>query len=183
MRLLLILGLSFAFFLSSCAKKESYKFSDYFDTVASDSILTNIIINTYKVPRGVRKENKWNQEYRNLYEKQLPEFEMIYFHYDSDSQYYYYFLIRPARNVHGHKRGASGKFKLGDKGYELIDFEEIFNTPMLVETDIREKGAYLWKDLMYYKNVDRYLNNKHFIEFPDKRTRYDKELKEWVYYH
>ncbi len=163
---------------TSC-KKDKYDINNYYPQNLQDTLMTNIIINIYKVPKGVRKEDKHLVEYRHLYVKEIPKFKFVHYFIDQDSTHYFY-LIRPARNIHNHKRGVVGKYKV-DSNLNLLDFEEILNTPMLAEEEIIEKGKYLWADLMYYKHVNRYSLNKHYIEFPDERTRYDKVKKEWTY--
>jgi hypothetical protein len=164
----------------SCGKsRDVYDVNTYFDQASQDTIMANIITYIYKVPRGVRKENKHLPEYRHLYVQQIPEFEFVHYFIDLDSTHYFY-LIRPARNVHNHKRGTAGKYKIGPN-LELLHFQEILNTPMLPVEEIREKGEYLWADLMHFKHVDRYFLNKDYIEFPDDRARYDTTLKEWTY--
>jgi hypothetical protein len=167
-------------FLSSCDEtKKEHQISHYFDKSAQDTLLTNIVTFIYKVPRGVNPKNKFDIEYRKLYVDQIKNFEFLNYFIDQDSTHYFQ-LIRPARNEKGYKRGVLGKFKLGND-FNLIDFEEIANTPMLPVEEIKEKGEFLWKDLMYYKNLDRYFLNKGYIEFPDDRARYDKTKNEWTY--
>lgn len=167
-------------FLSSCNEsKKEQQIGYYFDKSTQDTLLTNIVTYIYKVPRGVNKKNKFDLEYRQLYVGQIKYFEFLNYFIDQDSIHYFH-LIRPARNEKGHKRGVLGKFKLGDN-FNLVEFEEIANTPMLPVEEIKEKGEFLWKDLMYYKNLDRYFLNKGYIEFPDDRARYDKTKNEWTY--
>src|SRR5690606_34696946 len=115
----------------------------------------------------------------HLYKKLLPEFEFVYYHIDPDSTHYFY-LIRPARNAMGYKRGVAGRYKT-DKALNLYEFSEIFNTPMLPADSVRARGKYLWADLMHYKHIERYFLNEEYIEFPNERCTYSFELKEWVY--
>lgn len=179
MRLLTILFLIGASLVACNNKSSSYDINNHFTQDEQDTLLTNIMIYIYKTPRGVRKENKFESEFRPLYASQLNEFKMLEYHIDEDSTHYFY-MLRPARNAEGHKRGVAGKYKLGPE-LELLDFEEIFNTPMLPEDSIITRGKFLWEDLMHYKHVDRYFMNKDYIEFPNDQCTYDKELKEWVY--
>ncbi|MCH7397987.1 hypothetical protein MM236_08300 [Belliella sp. DSM 107340] len=158
---------------------KKHQISHYFDKSEQDTLLTNIVTYIYKVPRGVDPKKKFDLEYRKLYVGQIQNFEFLNYFIDQDSTHYFQ-LIRPARNEKGYRRGVLGKFKLGND-FELIDFEEIANTPMLPVDEIKEKGTYLWKDLMYFKNLDRYFLNKEYVEFPDDRARYDKVKNEWTY--
>lgn len=164
----------------ACQQKESYSIDVYFSKPDQDTLMTNIITNIYKVPRGANSKDKHNLEYRSLYVSQLEQFQFVNYHIDLVDSMHYFFLIRPARNVHDHKRGVFGKYKL-EKDFKLSVFEELANTPMLAEEEILEKGSYLWEDLMYFKNLDRFFLNKAYVEFPDDRTRYDLVKKEWTY--
>lgn len=166
--------------VAACSgSKDKYSIDAYYDKETQEIILTNAIILIYKTPKGVRKEEKHNPEFRSLYKKVQHEFKWVYYYID-DQGYNYFYMVRPAKNAKGHVRGVAGKFKLADD-LSLLEFEEIFNTPMLPEEEVLSKGEYLWQDLMYYDNVDRYFLNKGFIEFPDERCRYDFEKKEWRY--
>jgi hypothetical protein len=164
---------------ANCNTENKYDISQYIHSELQDSLLTDIIIYTYKLPRGVRKENKFDPEHRHLYKKILSDFEITKYFVD-EGGFHYFLIIRPARSAHGHKRGLAGKFRLTED-FVITDFEEIFNTPMLPVETIRERTEYLWADLMHYKNVDRYYINKDYIEFPNEECKYDKVLKEWVY--
>ena len=164
----------------SCKQKDAYSIDAYFSKSDQDTLMTNIITNIYKVPRGVNPKEKHNLEYRSLYVSQLEKFQFVNYHVDPVDSLHYFFLIRPARNVHDHKRGVFGKYKL-EKDLELTMFEELANTPMMAEEEILEKGGFLWEDLMYFKNLDRFFLNKAYVEFPDDRTRYDLVKKEWTY--
>lgn len=169
----------FSFLLITCGTPDVYKISHYYKKEIQDTILTNIIVNIYKVPRGVPKVDKYNSDYRELYLNQVDKFEFLHYFIDQEEVHYFY-LIRPARNSGNLKRGVAGKYKV-DKDYNLLEFEELYNTPMLETELIKSRGEELWADLMYFKNVDRYLLNKDYIEFPGDRVKYDKTLKEWVY--
>jgi hypothetical protein len=160
-------------------KKNPYDISNYFDKSSQDTLMANVITYIYKVPKGVRKENKFNAEYRQLYVKQIEQFKWVHYYVDDNHQHFFY-LIRPARNVKGYKRGVAGSFRLNDN-LELDDFREILNTPMQPEEEIIQKSDYLWQDLMYFKHVERYLHNREFIEFPGEGCQYDFEKKEWRY--
>ena len=59
-------------------------------------------------------------------------------------------------------------------------FEEIVNTPHLDEEVVRERGRFLFRELVKEGNLDKYLTMKHYIEWPDSRLIYDKKVNEWV---
>ncbi|MCH6199758.1 hypothetical protein MMU07_09210 [Aquiflexum sp. LQ15W] len=165
----------------SCNRQQNkYDIGSYYEKEAQDTLMANIITYIYKVPRGADPKRKHDLEYRSLYVKQLESFKFIKYHIDLEDSTHFFYLIRPARNVSGFKRGVLGKFKVDDS-LNLLDFEEIANTPMISEKEILENGEYLWNDLMHFGNVDRYFLNKKYIEFPDERSRYDKNTHQWTY--
>ena len=167
--------------LGSCDTYNSkYNINGYFSQQEQDTLMTNIVTYIYKVPKGADPKRKHDIEYRKLYANQIPEFEFIYYHIEPSDSTHYFYLIRPARNAKGYKRGVLGKFKISNN-LKFKEFEEIANTPMLAENEIKEKGKFLWEDLMYYNHVNRYVENKDYIEFPDSRVRYDKASHEWTY--
>lgn len=178
---LLIFVVAFALNSTSCKnEKQKFNIGNFYSQSEQDTLMANIITHIYKVPKGADPKRKHDLEYRSLYVKQIPQFEFVYFHIEPEDSLHTFYLIRPARNEKGYKRGVLGKFKV-DQDYKLIEFEETAVTPMMPREEILEKGKYLWEDMMYYKNVDRYFLNKQFVEFPDERTQYDKFKHEWTY--
>jgi hypothetical protein len=60
------------------------------------------------------------------------------------------------------------------------DFEEIVNTPHLKDALVKERGAFLFKELIKKGNLDKYLGMKDYIEWPDSMLVYDRNINEWV---
>ncbi|TVP45830.1 MAG: hypothetical protein EA341_14825 [Mongoliibacter sp.] len=178
--ILTISVLSVLIFTSCKDQEKKFNIENFYGQSEQDTLMANIITHIYKVPRGADPKRKHDLEYRSLYVSQIPLFEFIHFHIEPEDSLHFFYLIRPARNERGYKRGVLGQFKV-DENFKLLDFKEVAVTPMLPREEILEKGDYLWKDLMYYKHVDRYYLNKEFVEFPDERTRYDKTKHEWTY--
>ena len=60
------------------------------------------------------------------------------------------------------------------------EFEEVVNTPHLDEKVLKERGKFLFTELIKTGNLDKYLPMKHYVEWPDVNLVYDKKLNEWV---
>ncbi len=144
-----------------------------------DSLLADIITYIYVKPSGADKQTRFTDEFRSYYVEQLPKFNWLW-HHESASGEHLLYLIRPARNIHGHKRGVCGKFRLDATG-KIAAFEELFNTPIMPEEEVAKKGKVLFAEVLKTGGFDKYHLNKDFIEFPDERTFYDKEILEWSY--
>jgi hypothetical protein len=166
--------------ICACEKKDKYEVSNYFSPQQQDSLLVNMVTYIGKKPKLANWQTRHEPQHEEYYRNLSKSFKFGYFHITPDSTHYYY-LVRPARSAKGNtSRGVGGKLKLGNN-FQLNDFEEVFNTPILSEQELLEVGNTLFIELINTGNVNRYLNNKNLIEWPDDRLRYDKKKKEWRY--
>ena len=170
-----IIVLAFA----GCKKAEEFKIDKYFSLQQQDSLLVNMVTYIGKKPKLADWQTRHEPQHEEYYKNLSKSFKFIYYHIADDSTHYYY-LVRPARSTKGNTRGVGGRFKLGES-FQLIDFEEIFNTPILPEQELVEVGRTLFVELITTGNIDRYLNNRSLIEWPDDRLMYDRVKKEWRY--
>lgn len=146
--------------------------------VTQDTFMADLLTYVYRKPERASRESKWNPEFRQHYVKAIPNFVLIYHH--NDGEFHYFYMLRPARNVDGHKRGMSGRFKL-DQG-KIIYYEELFNTPMIPNEKVYELGAEIFPHVAKNKGeLGPFLGDVEKIEFPDDRTFYDMEIHEWRY--
>jgi hypothetical protein len=154
-------------------------FKDQFDENIQDSILLKIITYVYKAPEGISGLERFKPEHKAHYSKEIEKFTVVDYHIKEDKRHYF-LLLRPARNIHGHKRTVGGSFLINEKN-EISDYFEIFNTPILPAKEAVEKGKEI---LAYYqKNGDlgSYYLNKEYVEFPDERCVYSTDTYEWYY--
>ncbi len=164
----------------SCGKVEDhFSVHNYFDQKRQDSLLVNIVTYIGKKPRLADYQTRHNAEHRNFYTQQAKQFRFQYYYVSADNVHYYY-LIRPARSTRGNLRGAGGKFKM--RGHlEIYDLEELFITPVLDEEELVTKGEALFREMVGSGNINKYINYKNYIEWPDERLKYDRARNEWRY--
>lgn len=157
------------------------KVSKYYSDTERDTLLTNIITYIYTKPTYATNATRFQSQFRKYYVQSLPKFSLENYFIALDSTHYF-FLIRPVGNTLKYRRGVLGKFKLKNADGSLMptDFEEIVNTPHLEEALVKERGAFLFKELIKTGNLDKYLGMKDYIEWPDARLVYDKKINEWV---
>ncbi len=170
-------------FSFSC-QSNSNKISKYFNESERDTLLTNIITYIYVKPTYASNATRFQTQFRKYYVESLPKFSLENYYIAPDSTHYF-FLIRPVGNTLKYRRGVLGKFKLKQATVaagSLIptDFEEIINTPHLEEALVKERGKFLFKELIKTGNLNKYLAMKHYIEWPDSTLVYDKKTNEWV---
>ena len=161
----------------SCQSNNN-KVSKYFSKNEQDTLLTNIITYVYIKPSYANNATRFQAQFRKYYVENLPKFSLENYFIASDSTHYF-FLIRPVGNTLKYRRGVLGKFKL-KQGLMPTEFEEIINTPHLEEATVKERGAFLFKELIKKGNLNEYLAMKHYIEWPDSTLVYDKKINEWV---
>lgn len=164
-------------FIFSC-QSNSNKVSKYFNESERDTLLTNMITYIYVKPTYANNATRFQAQFRKYYVQSLLKFSLENYYIAPDSTHYF-FLTRPVGNTLKYRRGVLGKFKL--KGSLMpTDFEEIINTPHLEEAVVKERGTFLFKELIKTGNLDKYLGMKHYIEWPDSMLVYDKKINEWV---
>lgn len=171
------------FFLFSC-RDNTNKPSKYFTESEKDTLLTNIITYIYVKPPYAENATRFQPQFRKYYVGSLPKFSFENLYQAPDSTNYF-FVIRPVGNTLKYRRGVLGKFKLKQATVATgslmpIEFEEIINTPHLEEAVVKERGAFLFQELVKNGNLNKYLAMKHYIEWPDSSLVYDKKINEWI---
>jgi hypothetical protein len=155
------------------------KVSKYYSDTERDTLLTNIITYIYTKPTYATNATRFQAQFRKYYVQSLPKFSLENYFIAPDSTHYF-FLIRPVGNTLKYRRGVVGKFRLKVGSLMPTNFEEIVNTPHLEEALVKERGAFLFKELIKTGNLSKYLGMKDYIEWPDAMLVYDKNINEWV---
>jgi hypothetical protein len=161
------------------AKKAKYDVHQWFPGDTADTLLTNMVTWIYKRPTEAINQDRSDPRFRYWYLRHTPQFTHLYHHLAADGTHWFY-LIRPARSVHGDLRGVGGRFRTNAK-LEMLDFEEVFNTPIMPRADLERTGLLLFEEMLANGNVDKYLADRSLIEWPDDRLKYDKDRREWRY--
>jgi hypothetical protein len=78
------------------------------------------------------------------------------------------------------RRGTGGKFRLDAEG-KVHQFQELFVTPQMPEIEARQKGDELFHELIQTQNINKFRENRSYIEWPDGRLRYDTTNYDWTY--
>jgi len=157
---------------------QQYRIENYFSTDQKDTLLADMVTFIGVKPKTATTQTRFESEFRPYYVAYSRQFQIIYFYVNNEADHYYY-LIRPARSLAGTTRGVGGRFRLENE--KITDFEEVFNTPVFDEDKLFEIGETLFLEMIETGDVNRYLGNKLFIEWPDDRLRYHKGLHEWRY--
>lgn len=166
------------FFLAIGCKREVQNPDNYFTQNEKAELLVQFTTFIYKLPPKATLETRSSPLFKSYYTKSASLFTWEYHQVKLDTHYFY--LIRPAGNDPKYVRGVGGKFTLKPNSLEIEHFEEIFNTPRLQREEVKEKGTFLFKQLVKTGNVNHLLEMKHYIEWPDNRLNYDRKSHSWV---
>jgi hypothetical protein len=174
----IIFGLFLISILISC-KAKKYETNVYFSQEQEDNLLTNIVTYIYTPAPQATNETKFQPQFRGFYTKALSSFILQNF-YQSNDGWNYFFLIRPVGGSPKFRRGVLGKFKLKENSVMPTEFEEVANTPHLEEEIVKERGKYLFQELIKNGNLDKQIPMKQYIEWPDEHLNYDKKTNQWI---
>lgn len=158
--------------------KEKYSVTNFYSKAQGDSILTGMITYMYTTDK-FPKADRFLPPHHGFYVSQLSHFS-IYKYYKGEDGMEYYYVIRPADNPKGYKRGVGGKLKLDDH-QRIVYFEESFVTPMYPENDLKTKGDYLFREFIKEGKIDSFSEMRSYVEWPDGQLKYDQDLHEWTY--
>jgi len=170
-----------ALFAAACTHSQ-HSIERYIKTAQErDSLLVDIITYVYVKPASATATTRFEEQYRQHYAGELPNFKIEKYYSDSDGTQWF-LLLRPARTSQGRvNRYVGGKMKLADG--HIVEFREVFVTVAGKEEEINEKALELWKEMLRYGNVDRYIDHRHYLEWPDPNTHfyYNTATHEWAY--
>lgn len=172
-----VIILLFSILVFSCSKDKN-KVETYFTDSQKDTLLTNIITYVFEPATYATQTTKFQPQFRAFYVKSLPNFK-IENYYQAQDGWNYFFLIRPV-GASEFRRGVIGRFKLKEGSLKPESFEEIINTPHLREELVKERGGFLFRELIKNGNIDKYMPMKQYIEWPDEHLQYNKVTHEWV---
>jgi hypothetical protein len=63
----------------------------------------------------------------------------------------------------------------------MVEFVEVFNTRVLPEDELWDKGLQLFEHMVANGDVENHPDRQLWVEWPDDRLKYDREKREWRY--
>lgn len=160
-----------------CAAKEQnvYDVASYFNQAQQDSLLTSIVTYIFEAPPYTRMKDRFEDKHRPFYTKAATQFSIYKYYVAADSMHYFY-VVRPGGKP-SEKRGTGGYFKL-DKHLRPKDFREVFVTPVLPESEVTGRCAFLFDEMVNHR-IAKFLPMKTYVQWPNKISYYDTVTYEW----
>lgn len=162
--------------LASC--KDKYSADKYYSKSEQDSVVADIITYIYDRPQYSNSQTKFEPRFRSYYVNSLKNIRVEKFFIAKNGIHYYY-IIRPANNTPLGLRGMGGMFKRDETG-KIESFKEVFVTPGASLPDLQKRGEELFREMIRSGNVNSFIKNPDYIEWPAKWNYYDTLQHEWL---
>ena len=132
-----------------------------------------------RAPEGLTFEERFYPPYDSVYQEEakLHMFDAYFIKGNT----HYFLISRRAPSLVNKRVATGGKFILDDN--KITEYEEVFRTWKLVPDTLAKREMILFDAFVKGESLTPYetKNSKgvEFIEFPDERTYFDKESKQW----
>jgi len=164
----------------ACGTKNNYQVSAHLTPQQQDEMMWKIIRYVGRAPEGLTVEERFYAPYDSVYQEQakLHKFDAYFIKGNT----HYFLVSRRAPSLVDKRVATGGKFVLNDEN-EITEYEEVFRTWKLVPDTLAKREMILFDALVKGGPLTPYetknSNGVEFIEFPDERTYFDKEFKQW----
>jgi hypothetical protein len=180
MKQIIFVGIFIALIAGACSTKNNYVVSAHLTPQQQDEIMWKIIRYIGRAPEGLTFEERFYAPYDSLYREQakLHKFDA----YFVKGKTHYFLVSRRAPSLVDKRVATGGKFILADDN-KITEYEEVFRTWKMVPDTLAKREMILFdkfvkgESLLPYET--RNSNGVEYIEFPDERTYFDKQEKQW----
>lgn len=171
--------LAFLVGLSACTK--SIEARKELDSKAYDALLVKIAPYVVKKPDEFSYEQRFDKASKGFYLNfiQLTQAELKYYH-EKDTAQFFFFSHRDLTSLKEHYRGLGGYYRTNEND-SIIFMNLLFHTPRFTKEEMEQKGKRLFESMINNGDVSRYINNRGFIETPNKDFYYNTKTNRWDY--
>jgi hypothetical protein len=180
MKRIIVAGIFIALFAGACSKKNNYEVGAHLTPQQQDEMMWSIIRYVGRAPEGLTFEERFYAPYDSIYQEQakLHKFDA----YFVKGTTHYFLVSRRAPSLVDKRVATGGKFTLGEDN-TITDYEEVFRTWKMVPDTLAKREMVLFDKFVRGESLQsyetKYSNGIEYIEFPDERTYFDKEMKQW----
>ncbi len=163
-----------------CAPKDQFDPLTHFDRAKQSDIIYKTIRYSAKLAPNANNNTMFSPEFDQYYHSQAADYAFLKIHKRDDGAYDF-LLSRPARSITPMFEGIAGQFKLNDRD-SLVEYDEVFRTWKMSYKDLTERGSFLFMRMINGEDLTKFYSKTagdQYIEFPDDRFSYDKNLRRW----
>ena len=164
----------------SCNTKNDYSVSSHLTPQQQDEIMWKIIRYVGRAPEGLTFEERFYAPYDTFYQEQarIHKFDA----YFVKGNTHYFLVSRKAPSLVEKRVATGGRFELHKDG-KISDYEEVFRTWKMVPDTLVKREMILFDKFVRGESLTPYETRNsggvEYIEFPDERTYFDKQAKQW----
>ncbi|HCZ36890.1 MAG TPA: hypothetical protein DHV26_13295 [Cytophagales bacterium] len=166
--------------VGACSTEHNYQVSAHLTPQEQDEMLWKIIRYVGRSPEGLTFDERFYAPYDSFYREQakLHRFDAYY----KEGNTHYFLVSRRAPSLGDKRVATGGKFTFSDKD-RIVEYEEVFRTWKMVPDTLAKREMVIFDKFVKGESLSPYetRNSKgiEYIEFPDERTYFDKESRQW----
>ncbi|MFD2593953.1 hypothetical protein [Sphingobacterium griseoflavum] len=178
----LVFGILTFLFFHACANEDRYKPETQLSKEEQSEFKREIVRFVGHLPKYAEHATKFEQRFDSAYNAQAELIQLDkYFANDKDG-YTYFEVSRIAPSFKKKYVATGGRLKRNSAG-ELEEYEEIYRTWKMEPAQLAEKTKVFFSEMVAGHDLSPYytenIGDTEHIEFPDKNTYYDKEVRKW----
>lgn len=135
-----------------------------------------LVKRTDKLAPGSSYDNRDSAEFMPYYTERMKLHDFANYYMNDSVRYFQLYRIVPS--LYKEKIAIAGRYRTGANG-EITEFEEVYITPKMKQEDLDEKAGELFRELVENGNVQEYMGQRAFIDFPDSLNVYNKQTQRW----
>ncbi|UJP65686.1 hypothetical protein [Mongoliitalea daihaiensis] len=169
--------------LAGCQSKDPYSPSTHLSNQEQQQLLLSTVRYFGHLPKKGTHENKFDDVFDEYYSKLVADYTLEA--YSPQELYEYYMVSRIAPSIKQKKVALAIRVRRDADG--TIDYyEELFRTWKFEIPEMLEKSMMLFDLLIKGEDLSPYYpqnsGEEEYIEFPDDRTYFDIEQRQWRLY-
>lgn len=167
----------------ACIQQDrDYNPTTYLDSVEQEAFKFRIARYIVPLPKNASYETRFDTVFDNYYMRSAERHRLDAYYRAPDS--FHYFLVTKVAPSLSNKRVAiGGRLRYAADGTSIEYYEEVFRTWKMKENTLQEKSMLLFDKMILRQDLSRYYTEnspkEEYIEFPDRNTRYNVELRQW----
>jgi len=169
--------------LISCQQQPTdYSPESTLSTEKQDSFKYEIVRYAGRLAKRAKYENKFDTKFDEAYKTMATSMHLHKYYVNPNDGYTYFEVSRIAPSIHERYVATGGRLKKNATG-EITEYEEIYRTWKMEQSDLRKKSDIFFDYMVHGKDLAPYytanIGDTEHIEFPDQQTFFNKTTRRW----
>ncbi|MDO5614723.1 MAG: hypothetical protein Q4G16_00910 [Cruoricaptor ignavus] len=181
-KIVFILSILLIAFLTSCNKSADYNPKKTLSKNQINTLKSDLVRYYAHLAKKSNHQDKFDSKYNSHYDNEVKKYDLLYYYKNPENNYEYFALTRIAPSFNIKKVAIVGKYH--KQGNEITDYEEKFRTWKMSPEELETKTKEMFQTYINNGDLSKYETKnsqpEFWIEFPDDKTKYDKEKRQWI---